>query len=117
MFFSENNRTINGKYGNFLEAENMKKVFAASLFLCMTFCVMPVLGCKQETTGIITGGACSIKELNKLEENKNIQKRFKSELNGERDLRPVRAKSETEIFEVSDGCLFVPCLYKIIFKF
>lgn len=89
----------------------MKKMLKALMVMCALFFVLPVYSCSQ-TEGNITGGACSIKELQNLEKNKTSQeKSFFQQSKPERDLRPVRSNPEIRQMP-PEGCVFGRCLFK-----
>lgn len=100
----------------------MKKIFLTPVVLfaavllvnCATYSAEyrdSVWACSQKTTGDITGGACSIAELNL--ENKRAGedgKFFGFHPKGEKDLRPVPLQSISK--KTGERCLFGTCLYK-----
>ena len=87
-------------------------MFKALVVFCAAICVMPVFGCAQ-VTGNMTGGACSIKELQNLEKNKTSQERVYFQVKPERNLRPVKTNPEIRNMPI-EGCLFGKCLMKEI---
>lgn len=88
----------------------MKKMSKALMVLCALFFVLPVYSCTQNE-GNITGGACSIKELQNLENSKTSQEKVFFQSKTERNLRPVR--SNLEIRQMPpEGCTFGRCLLK-----
>lgn len=93
----------------------MKKIFKTLVIIFAMLFAVPTLACTQKMTGVITGGACSISELNNLERSKIKQGKMNSLPYGERYLRPVKivpvmSKSN------NDNCLFGMCLYRNILK-
>ena len=82
--------------------------------LCAILCSATVFACTQDQAEVITGGACSIKELN-LEKNKTIHQRTNPLLQGERDLRPVKLTPANMPKQV-EKCLFGMCLYQKILE-
>lgn len=89
----------------------MKKVFKTLVVLFVMFCTVPAFACSQKTTGSITGGACSIKELNNLENSKIVKGKTNQFLYGtERNLRPV--KPNFEKINTGSDCIFGMCLYR-----
>lgn len=93
----------------------MKKIFIIPVVLCTILCSAAVFACTQDKAEVITGGACSIKELN-LEKNKTIYQRTDLLPNGERDLRPVKLTPPTMPKSSDDKCLFGMCLYQRILE-
>lgn len=89
----------------------MKKMSKALMVIGAFIFVMPVYSCSQ-SGGNITGGACSIKELQNLENTRTSQeKSFFQTSKQERNLRPV--KSNLEIRQMPpEGCVFGRCLLK-----
>lgn len=115
MKSGENYFTINGKYWMYnvlAESRNiMEKVIKALLVLSFVFFAAPIWACDLKTgEQNITGAACSIKELNNLEKNKNAQNVVMPERN--RDLRPIRLSPD--IKNPADDCLFGMCLQKTL---
>ena len=91
----------------------MKKMFTTLVVFCVALFALPACGCSQENSANITGGACSIKELNNLEKSKNQQMDIDSKSKVGIDLRPVRINPEIRKSEDST-CVFGKCLYKTI---
>lgn len=100
----------------------MEKIFKALLTICVALCyiafVNPAHACSQNTidqskSTQITGGACSIKELNNLENNRAVKGKINLPYGLERNLRPVKPNSE--MFKSND-CLFGTCLYRTILE-
>lgn len=93
----------------------MKKIFFTTLAVIFAVqCTIPVWSCSLEK-GIMTGGACSIKELNNLEKSRNPQKKVNLNSKGERNLRPVRLNPE--ITKPDEGsCIFGMCLNKTLLE-
>ena len=91
----------------------MKKIFTALVVFCAVFSVLPVCGCSQENAGNITGGACSIKELNNLEKQRSEQGKIGSLSKMKVDLRPVRQNQEIRKNE-NPNCILGTCLYQTI---
>lgn len=92
----------------------MKKILKALTVICAFIFVLPVYSCSQNE-GNITGGACSIKELQNLENSKTSQEKVFFQLKPERNLRPVR--SNTEIRQMPpEGCNFGRCLLKEVLE-
>lgn len=89
----------------------MKKMSKALMVICAFIFVLPVYSCPQNEANI-TGGACSIKELQNLEKsNASQEKGFFQQSKIERDLRPVR--SNPEIRQTPpEGCVLGRCLLK-----
>lgn len=117
MFFYAKTLTMNGKYRkDFIESvEVMKNVFTTLVILLAAFftiyAVIPAYSCSKKSTGIVTGSACTIKELQNLEKAKNPVERFNQEPKGERDLRPVRYTQEITNIKLKE-CTFGVCLPK-----
>lgn len=91
----------------------MKKIFNTLVILCAVFYAAPALACSKDS-GNITGGACSIQELN-LEKNRTENSRIRFLPYNERDLRPVKIKVEIQK-STDDECLFGMCLYRQIIE-
>lgn len=88
----------------------MKKILTTLAVIFAVLCAMPVWSCSLEK-GIITGGACSIKELNNLEKSRNPQEKVNLNSKRERNLRPVRLNPN--IMKQDGGyCVFGMCLKK-----
>lgn len=117
MFFDKKTLTMNGKYRkDFIESvEVMKNVFTTlvifSVALFTIYAATPVYSCSKESKEIITGSACTIKELQNLEKAKNPVERLNLEPKGERDLRPVRYTQEITNIKLKE-CKFGVCLPK-----
>lgn len=101
----------------------MKKMFKALLIFCVAFWTVasaaPVFaGCHgfvvQGKGGQITGGACSIKELNNLENTRTVKGKTNIMPDGGRDLRPIKSKSEMS--QSGGNCLLGICLYQTILR-
>lgn len=90
--------------------EAMKKILKALLVYCAVFCAVPVFACSQ-TAEKVTGGACSIKDLNNLEKNETLQVGVTPKR--ERDLRPVKLGQEYPK-RLSDKCLLGLCIQKTL---
>lgn len=90
----------------------MKKMLKALMVFCAVICVMPVFGCAQVTENM-TGGACSIKELQNLEKEKTSQEKVYFQVKPERNLRPVKTNPEIRNMPIQ-GCVFGRCLIKEI---
>lgn len=89
----------------------MKKIFKTLVVLFAVLCAIPVWSCSQQA-GDITGGACSIKELNNLEKSKNEKEKVKLYSKRERNLRPTGLNPEiTNICDVY--CVFGMNLYHL----
>ena len=91
----------------------MKKIFITLVIFCAVFSVLPVCGCSQGNSESMTGGACSVKELNNLEKTGTVKGKIDSKPRMEVDLRPVKNAQEIRKNEVKT-CLFGECLYKTI---
>ena len=96
----------------------MKKVFDTFVFLCAILVSAAVFACSQDTVvtrgGIVTGGACSISELN-LEKNKSVMKKADFLPLGEKSLNQVKTQPVKPLSNYDD-CLFGRCLYKQIIE-
>lgn len=90
----------------------MEKTIKALLVFCAVLCVVPVFACTQDGNKNVTGAACSIKDLNNLEKNKNVQEKVMTP-EREKDLRPVRLNQETP--KSDSDCLLGTCLQKSLF--
>lgn len=91
----------------------MKKIFNSLVILCAVLCAISASACTQQN-GSITGGACSIKELN-LEKNKAENSKMRFLPYNERNLRPVKIRIEMSK-STDDECLFGMCLYRQIME-
>ena len=91
----------------------MKKILTTLVVLCAVLSVSPVCGCSQSNSTSMTGGACSISDINNLEKAKTTQGKIGSEPKVEVGLRPVKNTSEVRINK-DKTCLFGECLYKSI---
>lgn len=96
----------------------MEKMLKTLLVSCFTFCFVFSVNYASAcplglTNGKMSGGACSIRDLNNLENNANGDKANVLS-RSQRDLRPVRPKSE---MQKKDDCLFGMCLYKKILDY
>ena len=90
----------------------MKKIFSAvMLVLTMAFLIEPVYACSKDF-GNMTGGACSIRELNKMTEAGAVKEKV-SNPKEERDLRPIRIDNK---IEYNPECLYGNCIWKIFMK-
>lgn len=92
----------------------MKKIFTASLVFCAILCGLPTLACSQEMTGIVTGEACSIQQLNNLEKNNNIKETTSPNSKREKNLRPIRTNPEITMPEKT--CIIGNCLYRTLLE-
>ena len=93
----------------------MKKIFGTLVVFCVVsctiFCAEPVFAaCSQEPTEIVTGAACSIKDLN-LEKNKTAQEKVNLSPTKERNLRPIKPDSGMSQ-SVDNDCILGMCLYR-----
>lgn len=79
----------------------------------MVFCTSVYASCVQNEAGVVTGGACSINELQNLEKNRTEKRKMNFLPYGQRDLRPVRQQVQ-QMPKTDDDCLFGKCLYKTL---
>lgn len=93
----------------------MKKIFNTLVVLCVVLFGSAVIACTQNSAEVITGGACSIKELKNLEKNTTARKGIKFLPFTERNLRPVKTLPVMEKSN-NDECLFGMCLYRRILE-
>ena len=94
----------------------MKKNFQTLAVYVAVFYMafLPVCAsCPIKLTENITGAACSVPELNKLEKGRSMKENLYSKPKSERDLRPIRVTPEMNKSNNSD-CLFGTCFYKTI---
>jgi len=81
--------------------------------------MVPVFACSKDAKNLETGGACSISELNNLENGKNLQESgalLKMD-KVERNLRPVMIDPMAQNSgDMPDGCLFGMCLIKQVLE-
>lgn len=75
------------------EYRSMKMIFTLITLLIMFF-TMQAFACPLDKSGQITGGACSIKDISKLEKSKKIQEKVNFNIKEEKNLRPVKINSE-----------------------
>lgn len=98
----------------------MEKIFKTLVIILALLCTAPSwASCTQEKIGtfrgglfkeeVVTGGACSIKDLN-LENNKVTKETVMP-----RNLRPVRSNPRIPS-SFNDDCLFGMCLYRRILE-
>lgn len=97
----------------------MKKIFNTLVIFCVAFCTIfcaeqALATCPQKETEIVTGAACSIKELN-LEKNKTAQEKINLSPTKERNLRPVKINSRVQQSD-GDNCLLGMCLYRSLLE-
>lgn len=95
----------------------MKKIFKTLVVLFAVLCSGVAFACSQDTNvqaGGITGGACSIAELNNLENAKTVKERVNLSSPTGRDMRPVRKSSQ--ITKLNDNCSYGLCLYRIFYE-
>lgn len=92
--------------------EVMKKILSA-LVIIFAVSYAPVFACATNETGITTGSACSINELNNAPEKGKIkpQKIQINEPKSQRNLRPVRSQAN---ISNPQGCPAVICLNRIL---
>lgn len=93
----------------------MKKIFNTLVIFCVAFCTIfcaeqVLAACPQKATEIVTGAACSIKELN-LEKSRTAQEKTNLSQTKERDLRPTKLNAKTPAASV-DTCFLGTCLYR-----
>ena len=92
---------------------SMKIILVMLAIVITTSFAISVQGCTNIENGQITGGACSIKELQNLSENNSLNdKEIKVFPYQKRDLVPF--EQDNELFP--DDCFFGKCLYKQILK-
>ena len=92
----------------------MKKIFKTLVVLFAMFCSGATFACSQNPAGSITGGACSISELNNLENAKTVKERLNLSSPVGRDLRPVQKNSQ--ITKLGENCTYGLCLYRIFYE-
>jgi len=84
----------------------MKKMISALVILFAVSCAQYASACSQDS-GSMTGGACSVKELQNLEKTKTKQESGQNP--AENELRPVKLSPEKQKSDV--GCeVFGLCL-------
>lgn len=93
----------------------MKNIFKMLVVLLAVFCTMPVIANCTKQAGSMTGGACSLKELNNLEKSNMKQEKFSLKPKPQRNLRPVRLNSEITN-PCNIYCIFNMDLQRDIFK-
>jgi len=92
----------------------MKKIFKTLVVLFAMLCSGATFACSQNPVGSITGGACSIAELNNLENNKTVKERINLLPQVGRDLRPIQRNSQ--ITKIYENCNFGTCFYRIFYE-
>ncbi len=97
----------------------MKKIFIPLVLTFAIFCfsctLTSVYACIQDSAGYITGGACSIKELQNLEKNKSEQNKYQFQKKNGIDFAPNMRPSQIQSID-SFNCLFGMCLYRKILE-
>lgn len=82
----------------------MNKIFGVALAVMfasfITATCLPAMACSKNVQNI-SGGACSIKELNEMTTKNALQARSKMNMKPERDLRPVKIKDANK-FQYND---------------
>lgn len=94
---------------------DIKTSFAVAIFMFLVCSTNSAFStCSKDENAVVTGAACSISELNKLEsvDDSKINSQIKS--GKERNLRPVKSHLEITNIEES-GCFWGQCLVKQIF--
>lgn len=92
----------------------MKKIYSAILLvLAMAVLIEPGYACSRDMGSVTTGAACSIKELNKMQESSTIKEKTNIFPRAERDLRPIKIKNK---IEYNPECLYGDCMLQKIFK-
>lgn len=89
----------------------MKKIL--SLLTLVIILISPAYcNCAKDLEGVVTGGACSISELNEM----SAEKKMKSEnVKPFKDLRPLRQDFYLQKIN-SDTCLFGNCISKQLYN-
>lgn len=111
------------KYESFIGSEVMKKIVNSLVAFCAVTTAIGMLSCgavntsvyaacPQGTAEVVTGGACSIKELQNLEKHRTEKSKLNFLPYGQRNLRPVRQQVQQTPKTGDDNCLFGGCLYK-----
>ena len=88
--------------------QNFAVVMTAALVVCFA---IPVLACSNKESGIVSGSACSIADINALEKSEKINNEINSMPKGEKDLRPIKLSPNMEK-QSGDKCIFGMCLYQ-----
>lgn len=92
-----------------------------SFALFSIFYIMPAsANCSKDVNSVKTGAACSISELNNLDENKSVYGMFNTDVTScgfhKRNLRPVNPNLQARTQQpLNKGCPFGVCLVKKIF--
>lgn len=95
----------------------MKKIFKTLVVLFAVFSSGVAFACSQDMknqAGGITGGACSIAELNNLENNRTVKERLNLSSSVGRDLRPIQKNSQ--MTKLGENCTYGMCLYRIFYE-
>ena len=95
----------------------MKKIFKTLVVLFALLCSGVAFACSQDVksgAGGVTGGACSISELNNLENNKTVKERINLSSGVGRDLRPIQRNSQ--MTKLNENCTYGTCLYRIFYE-
>lgn len=90
----------------------MEKSFKTLAVIFIALMTVPISACSRDMPGTITGGACSIKELNTPGEAQNAIKKVDIAPKKERDLRPIRINQKS-MRTKSENCLLGLCLYQL----
>ena len=94
--------------------EKIFDIFLAVLLALFLAKTIPVLACSNGSE-IVTGAACSIKDLNDASEGRVFVDKPDIQKNFVKDLRPVRMQApEKKDYKVN--CPFGSCLYKTVLK-
>lgn len=90
----------------------MKKIISALVIILMAS-YTPAFACATKESGITTGSACSINELNNnLEKSKTMPEKMQApQPKRERNLRPVRYQAK---ISNQEGCPTIICLNRIL---
>lgn len=97
----------------------MEKIFKTLVIFYVAFCTIfyaeqSLATCSKKATEIVTGAACSIKELN-LEKNKTAQEKINLSPIKESNLRPVKINSKVQKSD-GDNCILGMCLYRNVLE-
>lgn len=92
----------------------MKKILTMPTLILLLLFTSVAFACSQNETGITTGAACSIKDLN-LEKSRTVERRPGFLPYGKKDAGSMRSIQSAPLYDNSE-CLFGMCLYRTILR-
>lgn len=94
----------------------MKKILILlGIIFVAVFYATPAFSCSLNEKDIMTGAACSVKELNEMQRNNFQQERINVNPEDESDFRPLKNKGKKGS-EFHMGCPYGMCIQKSLFK-